>query len=188
MKESFFHLKNENNSAHIFYKFSEEENYIQNVTSYIVDGIEQGEHILFIENDRLFLLIYKRLEATLKPDQLTKIQHINNFNYYFSNGSFHPPTIFNYLSKILESYSENNIPFRIWAHVEWGEKYEVLNIIKEFENEADIAVNELQLMLVCAYDAERIPDSLEEALMKCHEHIMTNDEILPSNLYINKKI
>lgn len=41
----------------------------------------------------------------------------------------------------------------------------------------------MRLLLVCAYDSERIPDWLNTALMTCHEFIMTEDRVVPSNLY-----
>jgi hypothetical protein len=185
MENKFSELIKESDSVHIFYSMTELHSYINNLVSYILSAIKQDEHIFVIENERIASLLFKELESVLTKEQLTHIHTINNFDYYFSNGSFHPPTIFEYLSRTLEPFIENNISFRIWAHVEWSEQDEILTILEEFENEADRLVYEQGLCLVCAYNEARVPDSLKTALMKCHEYILSEGEIVSSNLYQN---
>lgn len=185
MENKFSELIKENDSVHIFYSVAELEPYINNLVSYILSAVKQNEHIFVIENERLLSLMYAELESVLTKEQLTHIHTINNFDYYFSNGSFHPPAIFEYLSETLKPFNEKNVCFRIWAHVEWSDQKEILTVLEEFENEADRLVGEQGLFLVCAYDEERVPDSLKTALMKCHEYILSEDGILPSGLYQN---
>lgn len=83
-------------------------------------------------------------------------------------------------------FYEENISFRTWAHVEWGQQDEIYKILEEFENEADRLVTAQELCLVCAYDAERIPNSLKTSLMKCHKFLIKGDEILNSDVYSRK--
>jgi hypothetical protein len=40
------------NGGHIFYEYQSEESYIQNTVSYIIAGIEQGDHVIVIENEK----------------------------------------------------------------------------------------------------------------------------------------
>ncbi|KIL48503.1 MEDS domain-containing protein [Jeotgalibacillus soli] len=188
MKNKFSNLCKESHGAHIFYYVTEEETYLNNIVSYIGSGIEQGDHILLIESERLLTLLTQKLTAVLTPEELTHLHTINNFDYYFSSGSFHPPAIFEYLSKTLKPFVENDISYRIWAHVEWSEKEAILNLLEEFEKEADRLVNDQELCLVCAYDAVRVPDSLKTALLKCHKYFLTEDEIIPSKLYENNLV
>ncbi|OES45516.1 MEDS domain-containing protein [Domibacillus iocasae] len=183
MENKFSELIKENDSVHIFYSVAELKPYINNLVSYILSAVKQNEHIFVIENERLLSLMYAELESVLTKEQLTHIHTINNFDYYFSNGSFHPPTIFEYLSETLKPFNEKNVSFRIWAHVEWSDQKEILTVLEEFENEADRLVGEQGLFLVCAYDEKRVPDSIKTALMKCHEYILSEDGILPSGLY-----
>ncbi|MGD6875104.1 MEDS domain-containing protein [Bacillus infantis] len=183
MKEKITELTLARKDAHIFYSSHQLDHYLSAAADYIVAGIEEGDHIILIENDRIFSLLEEKLKPLLHKEQLGQILHINNFDYYFSSGSFNPPYIFDYLDNILKPYNEHNISFRTWAHVEWREQEGILEILEEFENEADRLVNENSLLLVCAYDAERVPDTLRTALMKCHEFVMTEDSIIPSDLY-----
>ncbi len=183
MKEKIVELTQSRKDAHILYSSHQLDHYLNTLVDYIVAGIEQGDHIILIENDRIFLLLKEKLNSLLRTEQFGKILHINNFDYYFSSGSFNPPYIFDYLDNVLKPYYEQNISFRTWAHVEWHDHDGILEIIEEFENEADRLVSENSLLLVCAYDQERVPESLHTALIKSHEFVMTEDNIIPSDLY-----
>lgn len=56
------------------------------------------------------------------------------------------------------------------------EKYEVI---------ADSNVYGMGLLSVCAYDAKSVPASLLMKLMRSHEYLMTDNELIRSNLYKN---
>lgn len=187
MKQKFKELSSSKQTAHIYYATQKQENYLENLAAYIIAGIEQGDHIILIENDRIYSLLQQKISASLSQEDWKKIYPINNFDYYFSSGSFHPPHIFAYLDRVLKPYLEQNLSFRIWAHVEWNKEEEVLHILKEFEHEADRLVTENKLMLVCAYNKERVPASLDQSLMECHEYILTENEIILSEAYLYKK-
>jgi hypothetical protein len=180
-------LTSSKRDAHIYYSSHELQNYLNNAAAYIIAGIEQGDHIVFIENDRVFPLLQIKLKTLLNTQQLNQIHHVNNFDFYCSSGSFNPPFIFDYLTNTLNPYFDGNISFRVWAHVEWSEQEGILKVLEEFENEADGRASEMGLLLVCAYDADRVPDSLNTALMKCHGFIMTEDDIVPSDIYVKAK-
>ncbi|MED1203518.1 MEDS domain-containing protein [Heyndrickxia acidicola] len=183
MKFNFDQLIKENESVHIYYNITHLQTYIKNTVSYIISGIHQGQHILIIESEKLIPHIFKALEGHITKDQQSYIHTVNNFDYYCSTGSFQPAVIFDHLSKTLKPFYDQHIPFRIWAHVEWSEQEGILTILEEFENEADKIVQDQKLYLVCAYDEERVPESLKTSLMKCHEYIMKDDEIIISELY-----
>lgn len=187
MKKIFSQLnqlvKEESKGVHIYYNITDPQAYINNLVAYIQSGVEQGDNILVIESERILPQIKAELAKVLTGEQLKTIHTINNFDYYCSSGSFQPAVIFEHLGKTLEPFIENNISFRIWAHVEWGEQEGIIPILEEFENEADRVVTEQGMYLVCAYDKERVPESLETKLMKCHKYTLVNNEIVLSNLY-----
>ncbi|KAB7671207.1 MEDS domain-containing protein [Bacillus sp. B1-b2] len=172
--------------AHIFYLNKSLHQYIDKVTSYILTGINKLEHVFLIENDRIFSLIMKNLPNSIMPEEMKRIHHINNYDYYFSSGSFNPPYIFEYLNNELDYYMQNKLPFRIWAHVEWAADEGVKEILVEFEREADEIVQNNQILLICAYEEDRLSLSLKEPLMSCHEYIMTDDDLVLSTNYRKK--
>ncbi|MCP3764059.1 MEDS domain-containing protein [Domibacillus sp. A3M-37] len=187
MENEFSKLIKENDSVHIFYSMTELRPYINNLASYILSAIKQGEHVLVIENERVTSLMYKELKNILTKDQLTHIHTINNFDFYFSSGSFHPPAVLDYLSRALKPFYEKKVSFRIWAHAEWSDQGEGLTLLQEYENEANRMIREQGLFVVCAYDEKRMSNSIKTMLMKYHEYILSEDGIIPSDLYQNTK-
>lgn len=98
--------------GHIFYYFHDEKRYIKNTVSYILAGIEQGDCVLIIENERIFPSVYKKIQRLLTEEQLTMIHYINNFDFCCLNGDFHSETILDYVSSILDPYITKNISIR----------------------------------------------------------------------------
>ena len=164
--------------GHIFYFFENADKYIENAVTYIVSGIGQGDHILFIENNKLFPVIQGKLKPLLSTEQLAKVHYINNFDFYFSKGTFHFATVLNHFTKSIKPYIENEVSVRIWGHVEWGDQKEVDREIEKYENEADQILSLNELTAVCAYDADRVSESLRQSLIKCHEFHMTDNKIV----------
>ncbi|MDQ0271407.1 MEDS domain-containing protein [Cytobacillus purgationiresistens] len=183
MKNQFIELTKHNKGVHVFYNISELDSYVENCVSYILSSIEQDRHTLLIENDRIYGLVLEKLAPLLNEEQLKTIHFINNYDYYFSTGSFHPPAIFAYLTKIVTPFFEKKIPFQTWAHVEWGEQKDIFNILEQFEQDADKLVIEQGLCLVCAYDQDRVPPSLHTSLMRSHGYTLYEENNIPSTLY-----
>lgn len=171
------HLQ-EMNYGHIFYYYNEVESYIKNAVSYIVAGIEQGDHILFVENDRIYPMIHKRLKKLLKHEELTRVHFINNYDFYWGNGNFHPPTILSYFTNILGPFFENKTCIRTWGHVEWGDQEDIIREVESYESAVNEMAANCKLMADYAYDAHRLPDGLKRGLMKSHGFFMTDTDII----------
>ncbi|HZG71418.1 MAG TPA: MEDS domain-containing protein [Chondromyces sp.] len=181
--DEIMELEKNNKVPHVFYCFDEVKSYVDNAISYIASGVKQGNHILFIENDKIYPKIDKKLKTFLTEEQLNQVHRIDNFDYYLSEGSFHPSTILDYFSKTIEPYWKNRLTVRIWGHVEWGDQREITGKLEEYERGIDKLVTEIKYTTVCAYDGDRLPNSLRTTLLKCHEFVMTDTQLLPSKLY-----
>jgi len=183
MKSAFSKLTNKKNGIHIFYSIEEIETYLNDLVSFVLAGVEQGDHVLVIESEKIIPKLNEKLLPLLSDEQLTYIHTINNFDYYCLNGSFQPRVIFTNLSSAIKSFNKNNSSFRAWAHVEWAEQEGITAILERFEREADNFVAENGLYIVCAYDDDRVPCSLKTTLMKYHEYVLTENRIIPSAIY-----
>lgn len=170
-------------NVHVLYSYNESENYIKQIVSYIQDGILSGDCIILIENDRLYPLIHNELKSLLTTDQMKMIHRINNFDFYYSSGSYHPPAIYDYFNKTVQPYLEKGISFRSWAHVEWSSMEDPLHLIEDFERVVDNAVNQLSFPLICAYKSERMPEYLRNILMETHPYILVEDDLILSEQY-----
>lgn len=187
MKEEIGNLLAGNQRTHVLYAYKDRNKYLENAIAYILEGIETGDSVVLIENERNLNVLLKRLENQLTSSQLERIQVISNFDFYQSSGSYHPPAIYEQLTKTITPYLEKGLSFRSWTNVEWGTLENPSSIIEGFETETDRAIHEHNLTIVCAYDSEKMPDHLEEALKKSHGHIMTDDDIMISKVYSSTK-
>ncbi|KAB2494202.1 MEDS domain-containing protein [Priestia endophytica] len=183
MKSKMNQLFEDQKNVHVLYSYNEMENYINQVVDYIKDGVFAGHYVILIENDRIYPRIKKQLSTLLTKDQMKLVHRINNFDFYYSSGSYHPPSIENYFNKMIQPYVENKISFRSWAHVEWATMQDPLHLIEDFEKIVDEAVNQLSFPLICAYKGERMPEYLKTILLETHPYILVEDDFIVSEQY-----
>ncbi|MFE4036136.1 MULTISPECIES: MEDS domain-containing protein [unclassified Priestia] len=182
-KNKMNQLFEDQKSVHVLYSYNESESYIKQAVNYIQDGIFAGDCIVIIENDRLYPFIHNELKTLLTTDQMKMINRINNFDFYYSSGSYHPPAILDYFNKTVQPYLEKGISFRSWAHVEWSSMEDPLHLIEDFEKIVDSAVNQLSFPLICAYKSERMPKYLRNILMETHPYVLVEDDLILSEQY-----
>ena len=168
---------------HVLYKYNGIENYIIQVLNYVQDGIAAGDYVILIENSRIYPIIQKELSTRLTKDQMKFIHYVNSLEFYWSSGSYHPPSIAEYFSNTIQPYLENKIAFRAWAHVEWATMEEPLHLIEDLEKIVDEAVNQLAFPLICAYEANKMPDYLKTILMETHPYVLLEDDFIVSDQY-----
>ncbi|NKE05745.1 MULTISPECIES: MEDS domain-containing protein [Mesobacillus] len=183
MKKEMNQLFKDQRSVHVLYSYNEVEKYIEQAVDFIEDGVIAGDYVIFIENEPLFRSIHKKLKSRLTEDQMKFVHSVNNFDFYYSSGSYHPPAILEYFNKTVRPYIENAIPFRSWAHVEWATMKDPLDIIEDFERIVDEAVNSLSFPLICAYEGAKMPDHLLRILMETHPYVLKDDKFTISAEY-----
>ncbi|SDO10028.1 MEDS: MEthanogen/methylotroph, DcmR Sensory domain [Psychrobacillus sp. OK028] len=183
MKSKLTQLLERQKNVHVLYSYYELENYLEQVVSFIEDGIQAGEYTILVENDRLYLLIQKELSNRLTKDQMKFLHFVNSLSFYYSSGSYHPPAIATYFTNMVQPYVEKKITFRSWAHVEWSSMEEPLHLIKDFEKIVDEAVNQIEFPLICAYSGERMPDYLKTILLETHPYVLLEDDFIASEQY-----
>jgi MEDS: MEthanogen/methylotroph, DcmR Sensory domain len=172
-------------SVHVLYSYNGMKNYTEQIVNYIREGTSLGEYVVVIENERIYRMVHKELTTRLTQEQMNLVHHVNNFDFYYSSGSYHPPAIIDYFFKTVKSYVDNNQSFRSWAHVEWGTMEDPLHLIEDLERIVDGAVNELAFPLICAYEGERMPEHLQTSLLKTHPYILIDEEFNRSDQYIS---
>lgn len=165
------------NGGHIFYCFNDIESYIENEALFICSSVEQGNHILVLENDRIFPKVYKKLQFYLNEAQLEMVHCINNFDFYCFQGNFHPSTMVDYFVKNIKVYMDNNVPLSTWGHVEWGYEDDAEDYIGEYEKGINKLIVEQGLISVSAYDECRVTAELKSTLMEYHGIFMTDEKI-----------
>lgn len=161
MKSKINDLFSEQRNIHVLYSYENKEAYLEKVVDFIQSGVAAEEYVILIENQRIYRMIERKLNTILSENQMKLVCWVNNFDFYFSSGSYHPPAIYNYFVKTVQSLVDDRLLFRTWAHVEWATMEGPLHIIEDLERIVDEAVIHLEFPLVCAYEDVKIPEYLK---------------------------
>lgn len=183
MKSRMNDLFTEERNIHVLYSYDEIEQYIEKLEDFVQSGVSAGEYVILIENQRIYKTLHKKLITRLSEEQMKLVIWVNNFDFYFSSGSYHPPAIYNYFTETVQPLVEEKLLFRSWAHVEWATMEGPLHIIEDLERMVDEAVNELDFPLVCAYEGAKMPDYLRKILLETHPYILVEDQLIVSEAY-----
>jgi hypothetical protein len=181
-KRLFFEGKEK---LHVLFFYTGMRNYMEEVIHFIQAGIEAGEYVILVENERNFNSIYDKLKSKITSAQMKQLHYVNSLDFYFSSGGYHPPAITEYFNKTIQPYVDNNISFRSWAHVEWATMEEPYHLIGDFERIVDTAVNQISFPLICAYGELKMPHFLTELLLETHPYILKEDKLILSKQYIS---
>ncbi|MFC0559157.1 ATP-binding protein [Halalkalibacter alkalisediminis] len=176
------------NQGHILYVYDEAESYIENAVSFIVTGMEQGHHLLIIDNKANYKLIYQRLQEVLSIREIDLIQYVDNYEFYCLFEDFQSESIVKHFTMLLEPLRDQEIPIRTWSNVVWKEQDDIISKLEEFENRADHCVREAKLISVCAYNGHQISASLQNRLLGNHEYFMTDGSLVKSSLYQKREV
>ena len=111
--DSLYHLNlDEITEGHVFYRFHNEEVYINNLISFIKNGLERKQHILIIENMKFLFKIKAKINCLFSEEQQPSLCLVNNFDYYLSNGDFHTQNIIKHFQKDLSVLKKLNSSIR----------------------------------------------------------------------------
>ncbi|WP_342354043.1 MEDS domain-containing protein [Sutcliffiella horikoshii] len=183
LHSKMYQLFEEQRSVHVLYPYVGLKNYISTVVDFVLNGIMAGDYVILIENERDYRLIHRELSSRLTFEQFKFLHRVNNFDFYFTNGSYQPPAILEYFNKTVQPYLDRNLSFRTWAHVEWASVGDPLHLIEDIERTADEKVKSLSFPLICAYEAEQMPIQLQTILFETHPYILLEENFISSELY-----
>lgn len=171
-------LKIRNSSGgHIFYLTKETKHYINNMVVFILDGLKSDEHVLIVENKRLTPLIQKRIQAVLTADELAKVYFFDSYKLYWHKGNFHPSTIVEYFQESFDVSVMSCQYFRTWGHIEWNTGDGLEEELLSYEEQVDDLITAQNLIAVCAYDAIRVEQHLQDKLALYHDYLMEDEKI-----------
>ncbi|UYP05940.1 MEDS domain-containing protein [Priestia megaterium] len=169
--------------GHVFYRYENNQIYINNLMSFIKNGLEGKQRILIIESMRTLPQLKANIDKEFNHQQQEAIRLVNNFDYYLASGDFHTKTILTHFQEDLSMLKMKNTPIRTWAHVEWASEEPDVLLLEEFESTADNFVKEEGMISVCAYAADSLSSTLDTTLQQLHQYIMTDDNFFISSLY-----
>ncbi|MUK87920.1 hypothetical protein GMD78_05845 [Ornithinibacillus sp. L9] len=173
-------------SSHIVYFFENERIYLENLMAYIKTGLEQGQHLIIIEQAEVLNKALQKMNVSEAGKKY--IHHYDNSSFYRSYGDFNIESILNHAMDLIQPFLDEDVDFRTWSHVKWKDQKDIANKLDQYEGLADGCIGEVGYMCVCAYDATNVSAEIQTNLMRSHEYIMTDEEFVHSSLYNKKRI
>ncbi|WP_134682728.1 MEDS domain-containing protein [Brevibacillus migulae] len=173
---SFLHV---NQGSHILYFYHSIEGYIENAISYITSGLELGHHINFIDSRERWQLVTDRLGSV----DHSRIHYIDNYEFYEMYQDFHFNRILLNFHKVIDPFLQQELTVRIWGHVDWMEQEDIMSKLHKYECSCDITISDVGYTTVCAYNSNSVPATILIEMSKCHEYVMTDDQLVQSSLY-----
>ncbi|TYS67454.1 hypothetical protein FZC76_12760 [Sutcliffiella horikoshii] len=183
MKSRMNDLFKEQRNIHVLYSYEGREEYLEKLVDFVQSGVSAGDYVIVIENQRIYRILEQKLSNRISEEQMKLVRWVNNFDFYFSSGSYHPPAIYDYFVNTVQHFVDKKLPFRSWAHVEWATMDGPLHIVEDLERIVDNSVHQLDFPLVCAYEGAKMPDYLRNILLETHPYILVEDQLVVSEFY-----
>lgn len=183
-------LKNElplDNGGHILYVFNDATSYLENLTAYIKDGIELGHYVVVIDEQAVYEEVVRRFLGHLTDAELQHIYFEDKGEFYAIHADFQAERIVGHFDELTKTLPQEDLLIRTWARVAWKEDEEIYDKLVDFENTANRKVQGFGTISVCAYDASQVSGDFLVKLLKNHDYLMTDGELVRSPLYITSK-
>ncbi|MCP3760889.1 MEDS domain-containing protein [Domibacillus sp. A3M-37] len=161
-------------SGHIAYCFHDLDTYITNAAAFVIAGVEKGEHVLVVENNKITPMIHKKLCAVLTDEQRSLVLMEDNFMFYFLHQTFNPVRIYDHFVKLTAPYLiDGSNGVRTWGHVQWATD-ENIQAVGQYEKELNRQLANHPITAVCAYDEKQVTPELKSMLIETREYMMTD--------------
>lgn len=157
--------------------------YLNNLTAYMKTALDNGHHVIIIENETIYNEALDRVKDIFPIDVLKHVHHIDNHTFYLHDEKFTVHNTLKNFQNIIEPFINEKVQFRTWSHVLIKEDANISCKLFNYEKLADSIINQVKIMCVCSYSASEIPASLQTALMRTHEYLMTDHEFVRSTMY-----
>lgn len=175
------------NGGHILYVFSDKSSYIENLVSYVADGIKLNHQVLIVDEIEIFQQVREKLLHQYSDEELESVYFEDNGIFYAVHNDFQSEQIITHFYDIMQELPQPIHMTRTWARVTWREQEELVSKLDEFETLADHNVQGQRIVSVCAYDGTQIPTELMIRSLRNHDYFMTDTELVRSPLYRGSK-
>ncbi|MCT2535468.1 ATP-binding protein [Aquibacillus koreensis] len=175
-------LTNQKELAHLLYMYNEQDKYIMNAVLYIEDGLNDGDHILFVERKSIYMKIKEILiNKGYTESDLSLVSYMSSDMFYLNESGFDSDESFKELEKVITANLDKGMLTRTWGHV-LADESSISEILK-YESKVDTLLNENGIISVCAYNALTTPAFFQNELLKIHEYLLTDEEVVKSPYY-----
>ena len=170
--------------GHILYFFESRNAYLSNLITYVSDAVKFGYHVWIVDAPD----VCKRIDALVRQispqGQSPCVHFIDSEKVYGTDNLICADCIHEYFIQYFSLIFQQGTPVRIWTRVPWnrnaGHSVEKTNL---WASKMDDILSKVGITSVCAYDSTNVPAVLLSNLMRTHEFLMTDGELVYSPLY-----
>lgn len=173
--------------SHILYMFNDKEKYIQNAVDFIAEGLQNKDRILLVDDKQQYTsIIFQLVKLGYSEEEIGSITFHTMEDFYFGKENFNVGKSMKQLKEIFENSSKHGKRVRTWGHVLVDQSS--VSELRKYESEVDKIISGENVISVCAYHAMTIPAFYQNELLKVHEYVMIDDQLVKSNFYNRKHI
>ncbi|MFA9557506.1 MEDS domain-containing protein [Evansella sp. AB-rgal1] len=173
-----------NEGSHILYFYESEKQYIENVKSFILAAKHLHQDVIFIDTPAHFKIAKEQLgDDITKLEENGTFRYIDNLDFYEAYGDFHFSKVVNNFKEAVAGYEPKKNTVRVWGLVNWKNQDNIREKLQTYECECDIAIGEIGVLTVCAYNSNNVPAYIQTDMLRSHEYFMTDDDLVLSSLY-----
>ncbi|GAA0326005.1 hypothetical protein GCM10008967_15730 [Bacillus carboniphilus] len=170
--------------SHVLYFYSSEDQYIDNVVSFVLTAKELHQRVVYIDSNERYQKVLSILKQHLELEQIQRLLHyVNNYEFYEMYGDFHFSRVLENFKNTVQPFVDSQTQVRIWGHVDWKDQPNILEKLHTYECECDLSVSDLGFLTVCSYNAQKVPSYILTEMLRSHEYFMTDTELVRSTLY-----
>lgn len=158
------------------------------IIPFIRQGLRKGDRCLYIvhDNTRADVLAALRasdidVDAAIDSGQLT-VRTATDI--YFEDGEFDPGSMLSTVEGIIEDAQENDETIRSVGEMTWLEEDGVdIEDVFAYESELNALLSGADVVGVCQYNRDRIPDRVLRDVIRTHPHLISENTITPNVYY-----
>ena len=168
------------NGGHILYCYTSKLSYLDNLVAYVMDGIKQGNNIIIIDEPTVYEVVKEKLLRKYPIEDLQCVFFKECDGFYGIQEIFEGEVVIKKFATIIQALPNNNRTIQTWAKVVWSEQEGICSKLEGFEQKADSTVKANRMISLCAYDSMQTPANLLVGLLKSHDYLMTDTELILS--------
>lgn len=143
-----------------------------------------NQHVLLIESYECYATLLERLSAQLGDLELANFLHYkNNLEFYETHGNFKFENALANFKHTIQPFVDGELSVRVWGKVLWNALSYSKEELKRYECECDVTLSEMGYLTVCCYDGNVVPAAFQTDLMRSHQYLLTDHNLVKSSLY-----
>lgn len=171
--------------GHVLYLYEDPDIYVKNLASFILAGIDSTARVVVIESQDVANAARQLLRFRVSRTELSKVLWLNAHEIFESGFGPGVQNVSERVVSMITPYVKMHQDIRMWSHLQQCEALWVdgrPNDLEECDKLLDGQLHQSYFMRVCAYNSNIVPSAFQMSMMRKHNYLMSDSEIVYSPL------